>query len=438
MKKPGRNLIMSQVNFYLKKVNPATGKSLIYLQFKYHKKKLVFSFNETIEPSNWNGKKQRLKSTSTITSDGKHLVNDLLDNLQGVCMAAYNREKTKGIPVPATLKKALQDFLNHNIIEDEKKSNQPTIFALIDRFSSGEIKFRGRETAKGTRQNYAACKRHLLEFSKKEAYSISFDTIDLNFFYRYTCYLKKQNLAHNTIAKDIALLKVFCGEAVDLGYTTNMQFKHKKFSMPEIEVDACYLTDEEILRLYRFDLRYCKKYEKVRDLFVFGCYCGLRYSDYSQVKPENIIEIDGELFIKMITLKTKTLVIIPVNPIILEIFKKYDANPNKLPKSMSDVKFNKYIKEIAKLIDGFDVKGRVATDPEKELWQLIASHTARRSFATNYYLQGFPTIDLMKITGHTTERSFHKYIRISKLDTAKRLQLHIKKNWSKYLLSAVG
>ena len=54
--------------------------------------------------------------------------------------------------------------------------------------------------------------------------------------------------------------------------------------------------------------------------------------------------------------------------------------------------------------------------------------------ATNYYLQGFPTIDLMKITGHKTEKAFLKYIRVSKLDTAKRLNLHIKKNWSELML----
>ena len=429
---------MPEVNFYLKKVNSATGKSLLYLQMKYHKKRLVFCFNETVDPNNWNKKKQRVKSNSSLTSDGTHLVNDLLDNLQSVCISAYNKEKGQGIPLPSTLKKSLIAFMNHNVVEDEKKSQVPTLFSLIDRFCSGEIKFRGREKAKGTIQNYAATKKHLVEFAKKESYPITFETINLDFFYLYTDFLKKKKkLAHNTVAKDIALIKVFMGEAVDLGYTANMQFKHKKFSMPEVEVDACYLTDEEILKMYRFDLSHCERLEKVRDLFVFGCYVGLRYSDYSQVKPENIIEIDGELFIKMITLKTKALVIIPVNPIILEIFKKYHNNPNKLPKSMSDVKFNRYIKEVARLV-GFTVKGRVATDPEKELCELIASHTARRTFATTYYLQGFPTIDLMKITGHSTERSFLKYIRISKLDTAKRLQQHIKKNWSKYLLSAVG
>lgn len=431
---------MSEVNFYLKKPD-ATGKSLIYLQFKYHKKRLIFTFKETVEASNWNGKKQRVKSNSQVASDGAHLVNDLLDNLQNVCVKSFNKEKANGVPLPATLRKSLTDFLNYNVLEDDKKSlipTIPTLYSLIDRFCSGEIKFRGRDKAKSSLQNYSAAKRHLVEFAKKQSYPLSFETINLDFFYLYTDFLKKKlKLAHNTVAKDISLIKVFMGEAVDLGYTLNMQFKHKKFSMPEVDVDACYLTEEEILKLYRHDLSLCSRLEKVRDLFVFGCYVGLRYSDYSNVKPENIIDIDGELFIKMITQKTKALVIIPVNPIILELFEKYKDNPNKLPKSMSDVKFNMYIKEVAQLV-GFTSTGRVANTPDKQLWELIASHTARRSFATNYYLQGFPTIDLMKITGHTTERSFLKYIRISKLDTAKRLQQHIKKNWSKYLLSAVG
>jgi integrase len=70
---------------------------------------------------------------------------------------------------------------------------------------------------------------------------------------------------------------------------------------------------------------------------------------------------------------------------------------------------------------------------EDELYSLISSHTARRSFATNYYLQGFPRLDLMKITGHKTEKSFLKYIRVSKLDTAMRLSAHIKTRWNEKL-----
>jgi integrase len=127
-------------------------------------------------------------------------------------------------------------------------------------------------------------------------------------------------------------------------------------------------------------------------------------------------------------------VIIPCNPVIFQIFEKYQHNSNMLPRTISNQKFNEYIKEVCKLAELNEV-GRLSSKPKNKLWQLVSSHTARRSFATNFYLQGFPTIDLMRITGHKTERSFLKYIRVTKLDTAKRLSEHIKQNWNKKLLS---
>jgi len=144
--------------------------------------------------------------------------------------------------------------------------------------------------------------------------------------------------------------------------------------------------------------------------------------------------IEGEYFIKPITKKTKDLVIIPCNPVVLAIFNKYSSNQNRLPKSLSNQKFNDYITKEACRVAGVAEKGRLATSPEWELWQCVSSRTARRSFATNYYLEGFPTIDLMKITGHKTEKALLKYIRVTKLNTAKRLSQHIKKNWSEKML----
>lgn len=70
---------MSDVNYYLKK--PVKGKSLIFMQFKYHGNILKFSLKQTVEPSNWNKRKQRLKTNSSFTSNGKHLVNDFIFQL---------------------------------------------------------------------------------------------------------------------------------------------------------------------------------------------------------------------------------------------------------------------------------------------------------------------------------------------------------------------
>jgi integrase len=281
-------------------------------------------------------------------------------------------------------------------------------------------------------KNYHAVTKHLKEYEAYSKTKIDFESINLDFFYAYVSYLqKKQKLAVNTIAKDIAILKVFMGEAVDLGYTDNMQFRHKKFSFSEEETEHIYLTEKELHQLYAVQLQN-KKLEQVRDLFVFGAWVGLRFSDFSNIKPENIVKSDDDYYIKIVTQKTKELVIIPCNPLVLEIFEKYKNNSNRLPKAISNQKFNDYIKEVGELAE-LTEKGRLSSRPKERLCDLISSHTARRSFATNYYLQGFPTIDLMKITGHKTERAFLKYIRVSKLDTAKRLNEHIKLKWNNSL-----
>ena len=125
------------------------------------------------------------------------------------------------------------------------------------------------------------------------------------------------------------------GEAVDLRYTTNNEFRHKKFSYSEIETDAVYVTEKELEILYKFDFSKTKRLENVRDLFVFGAWVGLRFSDFSNIMPENIIEIDSEYFIKIVTQKAKELVIIPCHPFVLNIFEKYKHNPNKLPNMLN-------------------------------------------------------------------------------------------------------
>ncbi len=424
---------MGAVNFYLKKAEEATGKSLIFLQYKYHGKRLVYSFKETIDPANWSPAKQRVKSNRATTEDGQYSLNDLLDNLERECLKSYNKHIKNGIPAPETIKGDLFLFMNKNT----GKSTAPTLFDLIERFKAGEIKSRGKEKTDGTLQIYKQSFNQLKEFSAEKKYKVDFDTINLDFYYKFVSYLGERGMGTNSVGKHIKTLKTFMQEAVDLKFTTNYEFKNKKFVSLKEDVDNVYLTENEIMKLYRHDFSENKKLEQVRDLFCFGCWVGLRFSDYSNVRAEHKVQIDGDWFLKIKTQKTGELVIIPCNPHVLEIFAKYDHNSNKLPNTISNQKFNDYIKDVCKAV-GLTETGRLSTDPPKELYECVSSHTARRSFATNYYLQGFPTIDLMKVTGHKTESAFMKYIKISKLDTAMRLSKHIKKNWSEKLLKVVA
>lgn len=421
-----------QVNFRLKPEGK-DGFSNIVLDFAYQKRRLRYEFGQSVKPNDWNDKKQRVKNKQTTTNDGKFALNDMLDNLELTCLRTYSESLKDGIPDPIILKRTLDLLIdkNHNNTE---VTNKPTIFSLAQRFIDGEIKFKGKDKSQSSLDNYSAVTKHLREYQVYSKSRVDFDTIDLDFFYSYVSYLKNnKKLSVNTIAKDISIIKVFMGEAVDLEYTDNMKFKHKKFAYNEEETDHVYLTEAELNKLYELKITN-KKLDEVRDLFIFGAWVGLRFSDFSNIKPENIVQIEGDYFIKMITQKTKELVIIPCNPVVVEIFEKYADRVNKLPKTISNQKFNDYIKDVCNLAK-FTEKGRVSAKPKETLADLVSSHTARRSFATNYYLQGFPTLDLMKITGHKTERSFLKYIRVSKLDTAKRLSAHIKEKWSKKLLA---
>ena len=444
---------MGEVNFYLKKAEESTGLSLIYLQFKYKANRLVFSFGQRIDPKNWNANKQRVKSNKQTTADGDHNLNDLLDNLKDVCQNAYKTELRNGIPHPDTLKQHLVRFINQNT--NEEKKDRVNLYGLLDRFISGEIKISrgqqkiGRGRSRGTINNYRALKKHLTDFERSRRYKVDFDTINKDFFNKYISFLedhfwkasndnghKKITMVHqpgaglsvNTIAKDIRKLKALMNEAVELSYTNNYEFRRGYFNYAEEEKDAVALSDKEIIKLFKFNLKGNKTLEQVRDFFVFQSFVGLRYQDASSIDPENIVEIDGDIFIKTITQKTNDLVIIPCNPIVIDIFKKYESNANRLPKAYANQVFNRYLKEVCKQA-GFTEKGRLSTDPKKELWECISSHTSRRSFATNLYLDAYPVNEIMKCTGHRTEKAFWKYIRVSKLDSAKRLLKHQKENW---------
>lgn len=426
---------LPEVHFRLKPVDE-DGYCLIYLQFLYNGERLHFSFGEKIKQNDWSSAKERAKNKSALTSDGEHQLNDLLDNLQEVCEKAYKKEKSNGIPTPNTLKQYLREFLNKNL-EKEKQDNR--FYELIERFINGEIKTQGKQKADTTLRGYRTTYNLLKQFEADTGYVINFDTINLNFYYKFSDYLNKPHeltikgkrrlmeaVGTNTFGTRIKNIKVFMNEAVDQELTSNLAFRHRKFAVPTEETDAVYLTEKEIIQLYKHDFSKNKRLEQVRDLFVFGCFTGLRFSDYSQIKPENVVTVDGKTMIKKIAQKTRIPSIIPSNPVINEIFKRYG---NRSPRAISNQNFNDYIKEACEDAGLVEV-GRLHTDPERKLFECITSHTCRRSFATNYYLQGVPTYLLMKITGHKTERSFLQYIKVDKLQAAQKLAEHIEKNWN--------
>ena len=187
---------------------------------------------------------------------------------------------------------------------------------------------------------------------------------------------------------------------------------------------AVFLSMNEITRIYYYkfrkqDSRRAK--EKIRDLFVVGCLTALRYSDYSTLTLDNF---QNDFIVKR-TKKTNVTVKVPMHDYVREIIAKYGGN---IPNGLCIQYFKKYLKLIMreigltdKITYSYTVGGKIKT-VTKEKWELICSHTARRSAATNLYLTGrMKTLEIMRLTGHKTEQNFFRYIRLTNDDTARSI-----------------
>ena len=220
------------------------------------------------------------------------------------------------------------------------------------------------------------------------------------------------------------VLKQMLEEAKERGLYQGTAHKSKRLNTPTDKTDKIYLDSTEIDRIHAFDFSDNKRLEKVRDLFLIGCNTGLRYSDFTNIRDEHFSITDGKKYLTITTQKTSTKVQIPINKAVEDILSR---NGGKPPAKMSIQKMNDYLKEIGEKV-GLNqptvvhtTKGGVKEEKTHPQYELISSHTARRSFATNAYKAGIPVKSIMLITGHTTERQFFTYIKIGIEENAIKL-----------------
>jgi len=207
-------------------------------------------------------------------------------------------------------------------------------------------------------------------------------------------------------------------EATQQGHNTTTNYN--SFHVFTEETDTIYLNEAELQKLKDKDLSETPYLDRVRDWFLLLAWTGCRFSDLEKVRPT---DIKGD-FITFRQQKTNTKVTIPLHDIVKEILEKYNYN---LPEVISNQKFNEYIKTACQLaeIDSIEtttrtVGGKRVTETFKK-WEHVTSHTGRRSFCTNMYKLGLPTLMIMSISGHKTEKSFLKYIKIKQNEHAEMM-----------------
>ncbi|MEI6553955.1 MAG: tyrosine-type recombinase/integrase [Paludibacter sp.] len=330
-----------------------------------------------------------------------------------------------------------------------------TLFEFIEDFLKNAPQ---RKVSKsGTLMNKDAIVQHQITFDYLKKFAVykkktNFDFSDMNksFYDEFVKYMQSKDLASNTIGQKIKHLKLWLNESYKLELHTEVKYKTAFEGMQE-KSDNVALDEVELQKLFDLDFSNEKteaayKYktlisdklalsykletlDQVRDGFLLECWTGCRFSDLGKITKKNIK--NGLISIKQ--QKTGTEVIIPLHPMSVEILEKYDYNP---PKPVSNQRFNDMIKIICRIaeIDNKEkkeiTKGGVKQINYFEKWKLISSHTGRRSFATNNYRMGLDTYTIMRITGHKTESSFLKYIKVDANEHAHRMLDHWNKLYS--------
>lgn len=314
-------------------------------------------------------------------------------------------------------------------IEKKRQQNTQDIYYQFEDY----IKSKQRKVGRATLTVYANVKSHLLAFETYRQQKITFDSFDFGFYESFVDYLTFEHvhlrrqtiltgLRLNTIGKTIKHLRGFIKDRVKRKIIPPIDLTD--FKIPEEESDAIYLTHEEIAKIYQTDLTDHPQLIEYRDLFVLACLTGLRFSDFSNLRPEDLQK--DMLFKKQE--KSDHWVVIPLREEAKLIFTRQFKE--KIP-SLTNPEFNRHIKTIGKLagitkqIKFSYKKGNRAITLSKPKFDWITSHTARRSFCTNEFLAGTPVELIMKISGHKRTKDFYKYIRITPEEAA----IKIKELW---------
>ena len=427
-----------EVSFYLRHSNIKEGSSeglksnkqkAIYARIHYAGNDVKFYPNLSINPIFWDKGKKRAKESKKFPQHPEF--NGRLDSvaveIKRIALR-YANENGNKYPDWATLRGLLIAALR-----TDKKADKVTFLAFladfIERSKTGtRLASKGKPIAPSTIKSYTTTKHCLEKYEQYYNRKVDFENMDMVFYNDFTKYLTLVlRQSANYIGKHIKIIKSVLNEATELGFNKNVSFKSRGFTAVNEETETVYLPEHELTEIAALDLSEIPRLDKVRDLFLIGCYTGLRFSDLSTLRSEHI----KAGMITITAIKTGKPVVIPVHRTVRNIMKKYGG---QLPKAISNQKTNEALKEITKKVKVLkkevSISGTKAgvlvakTIPKHDL---VTTHTARRSFATNQFLAGIPTITIMAITGHKTEKAFMRYIKVAPTEHAVILQSAWKK-----------
>lgn len=365
-------------------------------------------------------------------------------------------QKELVIPTQETFKKAIVDRIDEINLQEggyvsESKQSEielleeaqlliPFAQKYKEECALSESRKDGYQTTINKLKLYQEVKDKELKDQKKSTiFKIRFEDIDMIFYNDFIDYLIKQGLSKNYIGSFIKDILRFMDEAKE-----QKLFKFEKpkgFIVPKEDSDNIALNQSEIKKIHDVEFtedlvkeffpkiyeqnlrRKIKSLNTERDRFMIGYCTALRISDYTRIDDYNV----EDNLIAIWTKKKDKKVYIPIHHYLKEIIDKYEGL--RLPK-ISDQKHNEQLKDICKMAKINELtrktitKGGKRVEEIKPKHDLVSSHTARRSGATNMYRNGIDILYISRLLGHSKIEQTVKYLKL----TTKELAISLKDN----------
>lgn len=365
----------------------------------------LFATGRFISLKQWDKNAKRIKHTvdTTIESiaDGEWLDEKKI-----------NVEQFLKTVIRETKKLSKADILN--VIRGESKiqlGENVTLSEIFEDFLKNHKNFKGDQIGKNTRKNYYSLCVHLTKFQGSSLFKP--DTYTTERMLEFKEYLSKEaQLIDSTVSKYLKGLKPFLRYLQKKGHCMKIEFH--EIRTPENEQIVVAIDAHELQILENIELENTTQ-QQVRDLFLFQCYTGSRYSDIENIKQVDLISVNDKPFWRYMSIKSNIELSVPLNVKAIKILDKYKDLNTPLPKYTNQA-LNREIKKIAKyaslnrIVKQLEYIGGKRLETIYPLHEVISSHTARKTFITKSLHLGIPERKVRAITGHKDERSFRRYV----------------------------
>ena len=390
------------------------GKSSAKLRFriKWEGNIVAFNLGYRVDVEKWSAETQRCKANTTH-GDKKvsaSIINRKIQQFEQACETVFKKFEIKNSIPDAD---QYRDFFNEEIGKKPKVNSEKSFFDVFDTFVEEETK--NAHWKERTIQKMNTLKNKLVEFNP----NLKFEDLDEQGFLSFQFFLESKNYKNSTVLKEFKSLKWFLRWAKRKNFQPNPYFEIYQPKLKNIPKKVIFLTQDELKKLREYAIPDSKRYlERIRDVFLFQCFTGLRYSDVYNLRKSNIR--DG--LIEITTIKTSDNLTIELNTHSRNILNKYkdEGFPgNKALPVISNQKMNDYLKELAELAEIDEpvvqtfYKGSKRIDEVLPKFVLIGTHCGRRTFICNALSLGIPPQVVMKWTGHSDYSAMKPYIDIA-------------------------